>query len=237
MKFKFLVTSAINSRFGKFSKEERMEQTKSTINSINQYAPGSDIVLIDMCGDPVTKEQQEEIRKTGISGMVIYDNPEIREIYKIESQDIVKNVTEVKCFGAFLNENDFVGYDRVFKMSGRYQLNGWFKPEDYSTYLNDHITFSGLYNSQFPPQVTGNPPEDNFQYMSRLWSFNPSLHLDTVRDAYQKMIYIMVQRINAGGYIDIEHCLYRFMPKIEIAMKTPSGLSGGIAPNGYIVND
>ena len=43
----FLVSSAIYTSYGKCSTEERITQTKETIKSIETYAPGSTIVLLD----------------------------------------------------------------------------------------------------------------------------------------------------------------------------------------------
>lgn len=236
MKNRFLITSAINSRFGAISLNDRMVQTYFTIDSIKKYAPGAEITLIDMCGDPLTSDQVKSIETNG-ADVVIYNDENVQKIYKIESQDIVKNLTEMMCFGDYLNRNEFFDEDRVFKISGRYTLNENFKPEEYTAYLSGHIVFSGKHNSQFPPEVTGNKPDDNYQYMSRLWSFSPKLHLNMVRNAYFKMANHMVERLNAGGYIDIEHLLYQHMPKDEIAFKIPSGLTGFIAPNKQQIND
>lgn len=47
MRSLFLVTSAIYTSYGKCSTEERIEQTKETLNSIKTYTPDSKIVLLD----------------------------------------------------------------------------------------------------------------------------------------------------------------------------------------------
>jgi hypothetical protein len=46
----FIITSAIHTSYGKCSTEERIEQTRETIKSIETYAPGSSMVIID-CGE------------------------------------------------------------------------------------------------------------------------------------------------------------------------------------------
>lgn len=43
----------------------------------------------------------------------------------------VKSATECWAIKKFLNENDLSKYNKVFKVSGRYVLNGEFKPENY----------------------------------------------------------------------------------------------------------
>ena len=52
----FIVTSAINTGFGFFSKEERIEQLMDTIVSIQEYAPGSKIAIFESSGIPVEEE-------------------------------------------------------------------------------------------------------------------------------------------------------------------------------------
>ena len=51
----FIITSAIYTSYGKCSTEERIEQTKETIKSIETYAPDSSMVIID-CGEKSVEE-------------------------------------------------------------------------------------------------------------------------------------------------------------------------------------
>lgn len=250
MKYAFIITSAINSKFGSIAKDQRMSETIETIKSINECVPTADTYLIDMCGDPLTDEQKSILAPLVTMISDYSSDPQVQKIYALPSQDIVKNLTEMICFGNFLTR-DTLGdgmwnrYDRIFKISGRYRLNSnIFTINDYQVgfpgikkpeYANKMI-FSGIYNSQFDPAVTGNPPDRNYQYMSRLWSFDPTL-IDVIRSAYEKMVTNMIERLNAGGYIDIEHLLFKHMPYEHTAIKTPVGLTGGIAPNGMVVND
>jgi hypothetical protein len=235
MKYTFIVTSAVNSKFGKFSPAERLIDTEKTIQSVQEKAPEADIVLVDMCGDPLTEDQKKRLAAQ-VTEIVDYSGvPDVQAIYQIPNHDIVKNLTEMLCFESLLRSKNWKKYDRVFKISGRYQLTDKFNIDDYKT-MGTRIVFSGIHKSQFDPAVTGNPPEDNFQFMSRLWSFPTSL-INEITDAYSAMVKNMVERINSGGYIDIEHLLYKHMPINNISFKIPIGLTGGIAPNGMVVND
>ena len=51
----FIITSAIYTSYGKGSTEERIEQTKETIKSIETYAPGFSMIIID-CGEKSVEE-------------------------------------------------------------------------------------------------------------------------------------------------------------------------------------
>jgi hypothetical protein len=235
MNYAFIVTSAVNSKFGKFSPAERLIDTEKTIQSIQERVPAADIVLVDMCGDPLTDDQKVRLAAQ-VTEIVDYSAvPDVQAIYQIPNHDIVKNLTEMLCFSSLLRSKNWKKYDRVFKISGRYQLTNKFNIEDYKT-VGNKIVFSGIHTSQFDPKITGNSPDSNYQFMSRLWSFSPSI-IEKIADTYSAMVENMVQRINANGYIDIEHLLFKYMPPEYIHIKIPVGLTGGIAPNGVIVND
>ena len=46
----FIITSAIHTSYGKCSTEERIEQTRETLKSIETYALDSSVTIID-CGE------------------------------------------------------------------------------------------------------------------------------------------------------------------------------------------
>jgi hypothetical protein len=72
--------------------------------------------------------------------------------------------------------------------------------------------------------------------MSRLWSWPADL-TEEVIEAYKNSLQYMYQRLNARGYVDIEHCLYKFLDKEKVIEKDIVGISGNIAPNGAAIND
>ena len=48
----FIVTSAINSKFGVFTPDQRLEQTLGTITSIKNKIPSAKVVVMECCGTP-----------------------------------------------------------------------------------------------------------------------------------------------------------------------------------------
>ena len=123
-------------------------------------------------------------------------------------------------------------YKRIFKMSGRYMLNEDF---NYDKHLQakDKVVIRGPFTSQFRQETTGGV---SLQYMSRLWSFDAFL-LPYVRDLYTDMFNHMTERLNAKGYIDIEHLLFHHLDPILIENIGKLGVEGNIAPNGARVSD
>ncbi len=240
MKNLFLVTSAINSRFGVFDPKKRLQDTLGTIQSIKDRAPEQPIIVLEMCADELDENQRVQL-KENVTGLVEFgDMPDVKNIYKVENWDIVKNMTEMLCCGRFfqhMQANEIMPeIERVFKVSGRYKLNTDFDLRDYGT---TSFVFSSKRTSQFAPEITGNDPDDNFQYMSRLWSF-PRDRLSWVVNGYANMLTEMVTRLNAGGYIDIEHLLYRTFRTEktgETVERAKVGIEGQIAPNGQQVRD
>jgi len=239
MRTAFIVSSAINSRFGMFSPDERLQDTLGTVDSIRQRAPGAAIYLLDMCGDGLQPAQTEAL-SAQVTRLYDYSGlPDVQAIYKVPNPDVIKNLTEMTCFHHFLHAQEALlgKVDRIFKLSGRYRLDERFCWSDVGdSQHRGRIVFSGRRASQFAPETTGNDPAANFQYMSRLWSFDGCL-LGTVRSAYGQMVERMVERLNAGGYIDIEHLLYRFMPQELVAFRIPMGVSGRLAPNAMEIRE
>jgi hypothetical protein len=141
------------------------------------------------------------------------------------------------CFGRALHQlkdaGQFAGIDRIHKMSGRYVLNDLFDPMMYDQSVNvDKIIIGPKYKSQFPPEVTQVP----FQYMARLWSW-PTSRLDEVIGVYEDSLVFFAERLAAGGYVDIEHVLAKFLKPETVVEIQNLGVEGCIAPNGQPIKN
>lgn len=235
MKHCFIVTSAINSKFGVYSPEQRLEQTLATIASVRKHAPGAKIIVTEICGQALTPEQESTLDSACDLLIDFTGDADVKAIYQNDNWDVVKSTTEVMCFSRALrmcqDDGDFAGYDRIHKISGRYVLNDDFNLNHYETYPTRIIT-NGKYKSQFPFDFIG----VELQYMSRLWSW-PADQTETIIDTYNKGLEYIASRITAGGYCDIEHMLYKFLPSDLITEIRPIGLEGSIAPNGAAVKE
>ena len=124
IKHLFVVTSAINSRFGVYKPEERLTQTIDTIDSIKSKIPDAGIAIMECTGVSPTAEQESELRRNCDYYLDYTTNPDVQSLYNsTDNWDIVKNGTEIMCFGRalkVLQDNKIVdNYDRVHKL---YQL-------------------------------------------------------------------------------------------------------------------
>jgi len=237
IKHAFIVTSAINSKFGVFNPADRLKQTLDTITSIKNKVPGSKIIIMECCGDPIQPAQEKLLRDNCDVFFDCSHDQEVQALYDNDNWDVVKNGTEIMVFGRVLailqQEKMLDDVDRIHKMSGRYVLNDLF---DLNTYedstVQDKIIIGPKYKSQFPIEVTTVP----LQYMARLWSW-PRSRIDEVVKVYTDSFIFFAERLSAGGYVDIEHVLYKFLNPAIVHEIQNIGVEGQIAPNGQAIKN
>jgi hypothetical protein len=230
----FIITSAIHTSYGKCSTEERIEQTKETIKSIETYAPGSSMVIID-CGEKSVNENLfdcELIDYTKNEEIRFHLQEYLRTNINLEPDIIIKSMLEIMMFNDYL-KNITSSYDRIFKISGRYKLNSKF---DYSKHQNakDKVVILPPYTSQH--LYNFNVTSSMFLYMTRCWSFDGSLLLNIIEtyDKMKKDILIMSQTEKQG---DIEHLLYKHLNKKLLRHIDIMGVEGKWAPRGSWIEE
>jgi len=231
----FIVTSAVNSKFGIYSPEERLAQTVITLQNIRFRVPGAKIIVMECAGTALNQVQSDTLENNCDLLLDFSKDPDVLAIYQSDNWDVVKNSTEIMCFGRALrmcqDDGDFEGVDRIHKMSGRYILNDDFDLEVYEQYT-DKIIIGPKHRSQFPFEVTG----IDLQYMARLWSW-PSNQTERVVQVYHDSLTYIGQRVSQGGYADIEHVLYKFLPQHLVQELPVLGVEGFIAPNGVPIKN
>jgi len=239
VKHAFIVTSAINSKFGVFTPAQRLEQTLATITSVKVRIPTAKIVLMECCGTPPTTEQQAQLEAASDLYIDYSRDPDVVALYDNDNWDVVKNGTEIMVFGRILQRLKYEDWfaknniNRIHKMSGRYVLNDLFDPETYEqSDVLDKIVIGPSTKSQFSWAVTN----VELQYMARLWSWPIEL-LDEVIKVYEDSLVFFAERLAAGGYVDIEHVLYKFLNKEHTWEIDSLGVEGQIAPNGVPIKN
>jgi hypothetical protein len=235
IKHGFVVTSAVNSKFGVYNPAARMQQTITTLQNVRAKVPNCKIIVMECAGTALTDAQSELIEEHCDLLLDFSQDPDVQAIYQSDNWDVVKNSTEIMCFGRTLrmclDDGDFVGLDRIHKMSGRYVLNDEFNLNVYEEHP-DRIIIGPKQASQFPFRVTG----IELQYMARLWSW-PANQTDRVIQVYNDSLNYIGQRVADGGYADIEHVLYKFLPTELVTEFPVLGVEGSIAPNGVTIKN
>jgi hypothetical protein len=72
--------------------------------------------------------------------------------------------------------------------------------------------------------------------MARLWSW-PRSRIDEVVKVYTDSFIFFAERLAAGGYVDIEHVLYKFLNPAIVHEIQNIGVEGQIAPNGQAIKN
>lgn len=238
MKVGFIITSALNTKFGVYTAEERLAQTLDTIKSVRSRCNESHITIIEMGGGGLKDEQRDILQQHCDLVVDFTEDPTVQQVFKSDNWDVVKSFTELLCVGEMLKRLDshpaYKDITRVFKLSGRYVLTDDFALADYSNdkLLNSIVVATKKY-SQFSPAVTNGC---TYQYMSRCWSF-PRDMLLSMAETYKSMLDDMIARVKAGGYLDVEHLLYKFLPPDQVSEKEIIGVQGNLGPNGILVKD
>jgi len=230
----FLVTSAIYTSYGKFSTEERIEQTKETIKSIETYAPDSKIVLLDAGDKSVYIDFGVELINYNQNSIIIEPlNNYLKNSRDLEPDIIIKSMLEIIMFKDYLKSHSLQNYSRIFKLSGRYKLNSKF---NYSKHLEAKNKVLIL-----PPYTTQhlynfNVASSMFLYMTRCWSFDSSL-ADDITKTYSKMKEDIIKISQTKKQGDIEHLLYKHLNKKLVNHIDVMGVEGYWAPRGKWIQE
>lgn len=245
MKNIVLLTSALYTNYGIYKPAERIQQTLDTAKSAKKYIPGAVIILVDNSKVDVQNDTSAEFEE--LIDLVDYyiDNSDDADIQyfhnNVTNYDIGKNAMEamglMKALTYINGDDDMKAVvadaDRIFKLSGRYQVTDKFDITKFdNANTKDKYVFKKAQPSWINPQDTG----VTTLLQTRLWSFTPSLFVPTI-ELYKNIIETMVRLFNENKYIDNEHAMSKFIPKDLLVELDTVGLTGNIAPNGMMIID
>jgi hypothetical protein len=245
MKNIVLLTSAVYTNYGIYKPAERIQQTLDTAKSAKKYIPGAVIILVDNSKVDVQNDTSAEFEE--LIDLVDYyidnsDDSDIKYFHaNVQNYDIGKNAMEamgmMKALTYISGDEDMkkiiADADRIFKLSGRYQVTDKFDITKFdNAETKDKYVFKRAQPSWINPTDTG----VTTLLQTRLWSFTPSLFLTTI-ELYKNIIETMVRLFNENKYIDNEHAMAKFIPKDKLIELETVGLQGNIAPNGMMIID
>ena len=245
MKNIVLLTSAVYTNYGIYKPAERIQQTLDTAKSAKKYIPGAVIILVDNSKVDVQNDTSAEFEELIDTVDYYIDNSDDNDIKyfhnNVQNYDIGKNAMEamglMKALTYIAGDEDMkkviADADRIFKLSGRYQVTDKFDITKFdNANTKDKYVFKKAQPSWINPADTG----VNTLLQTRLWSFTPSLFLATI-EMYKNIIENMVNMFNQNKYIDNEHSMSKFIPKDRLVELETVGLQGNIAPNGMMIID
>lgn len=227
MKSAFIVTSALNTSIGLFDTKTRIHQTEKTLNSIQNYAPNSKIIFVEggeKSDNLYLNSFLEQVRKKvylfGVSN-------DLKTPTNFGSSKSINDIILTKsALEAFINKNEYV--DRIFRISGRYQLSPVFSLDLYKNI--DKYIFKKRKDSYIPNSKI------KYYYESRLWSL-PYNKAEKTIFYLDKMIKDLVDANLNNQYLDFEHVLFDNIPEEEIHELNLVHVFGVITSNGNIIYD
>lgn len=239
-KFLFLVGSALHHfmglDFGIYTTEQRFTQTLATVKSIRDRAPDSYVVIYEGSETPLSEEHNATLR--GISDLYLECGQD--EIIRLTYENLHNNpqkfvygksMLECRCLQIALNTISqsclFEDTTRIFKLTGRYELNDNFSIADYMSkfLIGKYVIKYYNYGKRFtdPENLYSNIYGCRGSMVTGLWSFDKILLDDVLRVLSQSFMY-MEKAIGVTAGIDIEHSFYHFMNRDLIINPDTLGL-------------
>jgi hypothetical protein len=247
----FLVSSAINTSFdnseqGIENEKIRIQETLSTVNSINSCYEDVEIWLLDsgkkevdaryydyfpsnfrffhFWNDPYIKTISHESKEYA-SKMILERN--ISQDYRNQLEVCyIKSLTESYVFKTMINCNNFQDYNSVIKISGRYCL--------LPTHEKQNFLNHGKYT--FSKAIRSNQPlcPVDYQYRTFLWGFCPSIQED-VKLVMNNTYDHLKESYDKLHVMDLEHSMFHNTKhKIENIYNTKSmGIYARMGNNNY----
>ena len=229
----FCIVSAIGNDYGIFSYQKRLQQLLGTIRSVRQRAPGSDIFLYDASEDPLPIADAE-LLASSVDRLILLADDKYINFLKHKSLDPTPNkfekktVGEIQCMLTFLDDLKSSGktYDRVFKLSGRYELSEEFV-------LSSYVDKSG--------KCVMLDREDWYGervFTMRLWSFDFSL-LESIEILFRTMQRHTYATVTETGKLEIvEFTFTKFIDAMQIPYITVDriGVRGLMGLGGHYVD-
>jgi hypothetical protein len=231
-KFLFLVGSAINhfkeDDLSAFKSEERFQQTLDTIQSIKDKVPDAYVLIYEGSETPIKQEYKDKFIEQSDLFLEFGNDPYMKSLYENLHRDpdkftFVKSMLECRCLELVLHHmvehNVFSDATRVFKLSGRYKLNGHFDIDDYKTRFltNKYVMKYYDYEERFKDieNIYSTLYGCKGSVVTGLWSFDRFLFND-IFNVLQRSFQYMERAIQLTAGIDIEHSFYHFIDRDKI---------------------
>jgi hypothetical protein len=139
----------------------------------------------------------------------------------------VQNAIEIECLQRMMDLQYW--YDRIYKISGRYQLTNHFDPESHDW---DKFTFRQPLRTGFSMDQVGTIG----MLMTRLFGF-PTSQAQYLKSVLEKIGNEHWQRWLSGNPFDIEHGLYKHLDHEICQFVDRIGIIGRIGHSEHIVED
>lgn len=219
MKTIFIITSALIPAIGVFSPDERLKQTLETVDSIRKKSPESFIILSDVSLEKLSDKYSELVSKvdlfldlSGVDFLLHFTKNGMKSQAECAMTHVVID---------YLQQNPELmnGVDRIFKITGRLQLDDGFD-------MNQYVGLEGKYvfKKRVPTWMSEPIHGATHVFDTRLWSMCSSL-MDTHASALEKVFPLL-------GPLDLEHAYFTVINKDLVVEFDKVHCRGQVASTG-----
>lgn len=230
----FIVSSAIQSTYGAFDHDTRLKQTISTIDSIRKYAPNCFVCVFD--SSPSLSEQYAQEVAGRVEFFVpLQGNAGVMQLSRERKQ------SPAECLATFttlmlLKQNQETSkilhsVDRIFKISGRYELRDTF---DMTRYDDPDLFGKYVFRKRYPSWMPKERQEQTGAtdlLVTRLYSFCTSLY-----DDFLQTLPLVFKSCYEQG-IDLEHGMFKHIEKQYLTEFDEVHCQGMVANTGEMHYD
>ena len=223
----FFINHALSvNQLSVFDDRQRFLQTIETVNSIDKYCLNNVKYIFDSSPNVPKDEYLKKLNDMGVNVLYVGQQPAIKNY----SNAGARSLAECIAFGIFLDwfKENKVESKRIYKLSGRYQINENFVLNDESH--KDAFVFATALDSWMPKSQQESAGVDKL-YRLRFWHMDSNC-LDIF---HSKMKLIFNDCSNFG--IDVEHSYYKNLHMHKVVEVEKIGVSGHIAPTGEYINE
>lgn len=219
----FIVSSSLKPAIGIFNFEDRIEQTIETSKSIRKYAPNSYILLVDSSQHEFSQGEFLTLANHFNFIMNLYEDEQLKKLGSVGLKSQAETLLLLHAMIGLKRDPNLQqvmsGVRRVFKLSGRYQLDEGFDPKAY-----DDLFGKFVFRKRIPtwmPQIMHGASD---LLVTRLFSMCPSL-IDTY-------IHVLQQNFQLLSYMDTEHAHFVNIPKEYLVEFDKIHCKGQVASTG-----
>lgn len=217
----------------------RFTQTLQTLDSIQQHCVGAHIVLLETSRHDIPRDSWSLLLDKCDEVLRFHDDPAVSMLHQWTSNNLslIKSPNEALIMSRAMQQLNIESHDRVFKISGRYQLTSEFN-------LSQHTTAGSVTMLRRQPAVTyyrettGESffPEAPWQYKTRLYSFCGSLRW-VMMEKFTWIFYHIIDLYQQARFNDLEHCMFLCLQDQAVREIDVMGVAGMQMPSREIMRE
>jgi hypothetical protein len=194
-----------------YTSEQRFQQTKLTIQSINEKIPDAKIFIIE-CSD-LNEDEINYFSQNSTYFLNLYNNVNLRNLMHSNSKSLCEGTMTISALDFLIQNN--IHYDNLIKVSGRY-------------YLSENFNINNFMNNDIVLKYIDNNTNNVFTGLYKI----PKKYVENLnlflKNSYNKMISFIGYEVLFSEFIQTLPCI-----KINI---NPIGLKGYVSVSNDFYN-